>query len=321
MNHAERARVRLAGSRPARLAALWLACIAFVALFAELFASEAPIVAIGPRGASAFAAVTSAAEYATLSRDAVLARHARDFAVWPVWKSGPQRRSEVGPDAPPSVVHPLGTDTHGRDVLAIVVHGARGVTGPLLVGLFFATALGVALGTVAGTRGGVFEALVLRCAELCAAVPTVLVAAVVAALAPHRTGTALVVAIALVRWAEVARVVRYESIRLATSNVGMAARALGCTELQIARRHLLPRVLPALVVETAGALPALVWTEAAVSFLGIDVSASWGSLIADAFTRGGSTSGAACAVVLVILTASAATLLAESVRDALSPKR
>ncbi|MSP25766.1 MAG: ABC transporter permease [Myxococcales bacterium] len=320
MTHATRLHHRLRASRAAKLATLWLALAGFMAIFAEVFAAEAPIIAVGPNGVTALAAVTSPAEYAAMSRSEVEARHAGDLVVWPLWRDGPLRRSPLGARLRPSAQHPLGTDAAGRDILALVVHGGRAALAPTVVGLAIATFLGLVLGALAGTRGGMWDELLMRLAELCGAVPTVLVLAVLVAIDPSRTGVALIVAISVVRWAEVARVVRVESLRLAGSDIMLAARALGCSPFAVFRRHFLRAIAAPLAVETALALPALVWLEAAMSFLGLGVPSSWGTIIADAFVRDGSALGAVCAVVLLSLTAGAAALVADAVADAASPR-
>ena len=299
----ERVWARLGRSVRIRLALLVLACFATLGLFADFVAADAPWLAIGPAGVKVFPAIVSPASYRGLGAAEIAERHARDWALWPLLRSGPETLARVGPNAAPSRQHPLGTDALGRDVCARLVHGARHALGFALGVLLGALLLGGALGAMAGYRGGIWDELLSRPIELVEAFPQVLVVAVARALDPSGSVLALGLAVVAVRWAEMARLVRAEVLRLGSEEFVLAARALGCSRRRIVLRHMLPNALGPIVVSSSFAFASVVLLEVAASFLGLGVRGSWGVLIADGLTGRaplGATIGAALALGLLV---------------------
>ncbi len=183
----------------------------------------------------------------------------------------------------PSADHWFGTDSFGRDILSRVLYGARI---SLLVGVAsqaIAFSLGVFLGVVSGYYGGRIEGLIMRLADVTLAFPTLLLLiAITAAFQPGLT--VVFVAIGVVGWAGMARLVRSQALVVRELDFVQAARALGMGDLRLLARHVLPNCLaPAIIAVTLGMASAIL-LEAALSFIGLGAqppTPSWGSMISD----------------------------------------
>lgn len=272
---------RLRGNRRARFGAFLLALMGLAAIFLEVVAAPAPIVAFGEGAPSLLPAISRPSEYQHLTPAEVAARHRGDTTVWPLWPYGPETVTEAGPDAPLSLAHPLGTDQHARDVWVRALYGTRLAFGLAFLTLTVAVVAGIAIGGLAGFYGGVWDEVLSRPIELIQAVPTIVVVAVVRAAAGDSSLWIFAAAVAAVKWAEVARLVRAEVVRLLEEDFVVAARALGAGDLRLLRRHVLPHaVRPALVAVPFG-LASVVLLEVAAAFIGLGVPGSWGSMLAE----------------------------------------
>ena len=183
--------------------------------------------------------------------------------------------------SPPSAEHLLGTDEGGRDVLTRLLYGARV---SLLIGVvpaLLSLVLGSALGVLAGYRGGLTDAIIMRLAHVTLAFPSMLLAMVIM----YSLGGGIVdvfLTLTLVNWANVARVVRAQTLQLKSSEYVEAAQVIGVSRATVMRRHILPNCLSTMLVLFTLNVPASILTESSLSFLGLGVqppNASWGLMI------------------------------------------
>ena len=181
----------------------------------------------------------------------------------------------------PSAAHWLGTDEMGRDVLTRLLYGARISLAVGVIPTLVSLALGVALGMTAGFFGGKIDYIIMRFADVMLAFPSLLLAMVIM----YTLGGGVVnifLALALVGWASVARVVRSETISLKESEYVEAARSMGVSSWNIMLRHILPNCLPSLIVLFTLNIPSAILSESSLSFLGIGVqlpNSSWGLMV------------------------------------------
>jgi ABC-type dipeptide/oligopeptide/nickel transport system permease subunit len=194
----------------------------------------------------------------------------------------PTRQSLIEKRTAPGSKYWLGADEFGRDILSRVIYGSRVA---LLVGALSALIAlvgGLLLGMVAGFVGGWLDAVLMRGVEILLAFPYLLLAlAIVAALGPGVLNTTLAVGI----WGipAVTRIVRGSVLALRETEYVGAARALGASALAVVRRHVLPNILPGIVVYATLFMANAILLEAALSFLGLGVqppTASWGLMVA-----------------------------------------
>ena len=182
---------------------------------------------------------------------------------------------------PPSLQHWLGTDNFGRDVLTRIIYGARISLVVGLVPSFIALVIGTAMGILSGYVGGRTDFVVMRLADMMIAFPSLLLAMVVM----YTLGANLFhlfIALALVGWAGVARVVRAQTLALKEKEFIEAARANGTTRLTIMGHHIFPNVVPTLIVLFSLSIPDAIMWESSLSFLGVGVqppASSWGLLV------------------------------------------
>ena len=185
---------------------------------------------------------------------------------------------------PPSVVHPLGTDRLGRDVLSRWLVG--GQTSLVVAGLAATLAgiVGGVLGAVAGYRGGLLGGALDRFVDLTLALPVFFVA--IALQATLRPGIASVVlVVGLTTWMAPARVVRAKVIQTKRMAFVEAARALGLSDARILRRHVLPHCLPTFAAALTAAFGDALLLQSTLGFLGLGIAPpapSWGGLLLDA---------------------------------------
>lgn len=184
----------------------------------------------------------------------------------------------------PSTIHPLGTDESGRDVLARLMAGARVSLAVGLLAMVLAVGLGTMIGTLAGFAGGWLDGILMRLTDAALAVPALFVVILVLTFLGPSVAT-LLCAIGATSWMGVARVVRGELRVLREQPFVEAARALGTPRIAIMLRHLLPNIVPTVLVAATVGVPSAILTESALSFLGLGVqppAASWGNMLSGA---------------------------------------
>jgi ABC-type dipeptide/oligopeptide/nickel transport system permease subunit len=190
----------------------------------------------------------------------------------------------------PGRAHLLGTDNVGRDFFSRLVYGARV---SLIVGfsvMAVALVIGLTFGTLAGMFGGWVDYAVMRWVEVLTAIPIWLFALFLISIwrgSGDEAGSGLlkvVIAIGLIGWVDICRLTRAQLLSLRRKDFVLAAHAIGASPAQIAWRHLLPNAIAPLIVAVTLGIPAAIFTEAGLSFLGFGINdplPSWGKMVAD----------------------------------------
>ncbi len=191
-----------------------------------------------------------------------------------------------GDPFPPKLPFLFGTDELGRDVLSRLVYGARISLLVAVVATSMTLIIGVAIGVCAGYFGRWVDTILMRMTDVVLSFPALLLAIALAAL--FQPGlTSIFVVIAVVSWTGVARTVRGEVLSLRERDFVLATRALGATPLRLIVYHVLPNVLPTILVMGALSTSNTVLLDAGLSYLGLGVpvpTPSWGRMISDSQT-------------------------------------
>lgn len=186
--------------------------------------------------------------------------------------------------APPSRLHPFGTDQYGRDIFSRVLRGGTVALGASLVSVGIASLIGIPVGFLAGLAGGALDEVIMRFMDALQAFPSILLAiTIVAIIGPGPLNAML--AIGLVNGPVFARLARSVVLSVKERDFVLAAEALGCSPFRILWRHILPNGLgPLLVQATIGASTAVL-AEASLSYLGLGTqppNPSWGRMLEEA---------------------------------------
>lgn len=192
----------------------------------------------------------------------------------------------IGDPFPPQRPFFLGTDELGRDVLSRVLYGARISLVVAVAATSLTLIIGVTVGVCSGYFGGWADTILMRMTDVVLSFPALLLAIALAALFTPGL-TSIFVVIAVVSWTSVARTVRGEVLSLRERDFVFAARALGATPLRLIVQHVLPNVLPTILVMGALSTCNTVLLDAALSYLGLGVPVpipSWGRMISDSQT-------------------------------------
>jgi peptide/nickel transport system permease protein len=181
----------------------------------------------------------------------------------------------------PSAAHLFGTDDIGRDVLARIIWGSRASLFAGLVSVMLALAVGVPIGLVSGYAGGAVDATVMRLIDAMLAIPFLILAIALAAfLGPSLTNA--MIAIGVTQMPIFARMTRGQVLQVKHEDYIEAARAVGNPQIRIVLRHILPNIVPPLLVQATLATAAAIIAEASLSFLGLGQQPpypSWGSML------------------------------------------
>ena len=168
----------------------------------------------------------------------------------------------------PSRAHPFGTDRYGRDLLSRVLIGLRTSVLSTLGLVAVISAAGTFLGIMAGFRGGILDAVIMRISDVCLAFPGLVFALAIAALTGGGLGNA-VFALAVVSWPRYARLARSRTLTLKNTDFIAAAKLAGDTPAQIIRRHILPNILGTILVTAMLDIGTMMMELAALSYLGL----------------------------------------------------
>jgi peptide/nickel transport system permease protein len=244
------------------------------------------------------------------------------LAPW-VAPEDPLRTSWTAIRKAPSAAHWFGTDENGRDVLSRVVWGARASLMAGVVSVLFAVAIGVPVGLLAGFAGGWIDAVLSRIADAMLSVPFLILAIALAAFLGPALENAML-AIAITFSPVFVRLARGMALDAKSTDWVEAARALGNPPWRIAVLHVLPNIIPPLLVQGTLAIAEAIIAEAALSFLGLGQqppAPSWGSMLnsAQRFLENAPWLAIfpGAAIFLVVL---AFNLVGDGLRDALDPR-
>jgi len=184
----------------------------------------------------------------------------------------------------------LGTDVQGRDQWSRLVYATRISMTIGLVGVALSLFLGVLLGGISGLSGGFADTLIQRLIEILRSIPTIPLWMGLAAALPREWSIlqvyfAITIIISLLGWTELARVVRGRFLALREEDFVVSARLVGCTQMRIIFVHMVPSFMSHIIAATTLALPAMIISETALSFLGLGLrppAISWGVLLQQA---------------------------------------
>lgn len=224
---------------------------------------------------------------------------------------------------PPGAGHLFGTDELGRDIFARVIFGARAslLAGTLSVGI--AMAIGVPFGLAAGYLGGWTDLVISRVVDALLAIPFLVLAIALAAYLGPSLSNAMI-AIGVSAAPLFVRLTRGQVLSVKSEDYVEGARAVGNSHFRVAFRHILPNILPALIVQATLTLAAAIVFEASLSFLGLGQtppSPSWGSMLNTA--QRSLTTAPWIAVwpgMAIFFTVLSFNLLGDGLRDALNPR-
>ena len=200
---------------------------------------------------------------------------------------------------PPSAQHWIGTDDAGKDIFSNFIFGARV---SLIVGFFAAfisVFIGGVLGIVAGFYGGRVENLLMRFTDIMLVIPDLPLMVVIIALTQKPSLLNIIFVIGLLGWTTTARIVRSQTLAVKSRKFVLRAKAIGAGNGHIIRHHILPLVMPILVVNAVLVVSLAILNESTLAFLGLGdpTALSWGQMLNYAFGRGAMSTGAWWALV------------------------
>jgi peptide/nickel transport system permease protein len=222
------------------------------------------------------------------------------------------------------MVHWLGTDDQGRDMLSAILYGLRISLGVGLASVVFALAIGLVLGMAAAYFGGWIDTLVMRVVDIQLSFPAILIALILLAVLGQGIGK-IIVALVTVQWAYYARTVRATALVERRKEYVEAAQVLALSRARIVLRHMLPNCLPPLIVVATVQVAHAIALEATLSFLGLGLpitEPSLGLLIANGFQYllSGKYWMSFYPGLALMLTIVAINLVADQLRDVLNPR-
>jgi peptide/nickel transport system permease protein len=223
----------------------------------------------------------------------------------------------------PGRIHWLGSDELGRDTLTRLIWGARISLGIGFLTVAIQLTFGAAIGLLAGYYGRVLDDVLMRVVDVVLAFPPIFLFIGLSILFRPSTVT-LSLIIASVGWGTVARLVRGDVLSIKTRDFMLATRSIGARDTRLILGHLLPNVMPVMIVAASLALGQIILIEAALDFLGLGIqppTASWGNMLTNAQTYFvHSTWLVIFPGLTIFITVLAANLFGNAVRDAFDPK-
>lgn len=243
-----------------------------------------------------------------------------------VWRVNPDAidiSSVSATYAPPSLAHPLGTDSIGRDELARTLVGGQV---SLLVGLASmacAILLGIGVGSFAGYYGGIIDNLLMRVTDVFLVVPLYLLLFVLSASFTDGSPKSVIILIAIFGWTYAARLVRGEFLALKEREYILAARTIGARNLRLMFRHVLPNAAGPIIVNATLLVGTNIILESVLSYFGFGIKppdASWGNMVSQGQGQFDSAPWLVFApALLIFFTVLSFNLVGDGLRDALDP--
>jgi peptide/nickel transport system permease protein len=226
--------------------------------------------------------------------------------------------------AGPSADHWLGTDNLGRDLFSRLVHGARWSLGAAALAALGIVTLGVTVGVLAGYFGGLIDDLLMRLVDVLLAFPSMILAlAIVGMMGPSLTN--VLIGMVAVWWVDYARVVRGLTLKVVQNDYVLSAHCCGCGRNRMILKHILPNVIPSVVVLATLELGSLMLAISGLSFLGLGAqppTPEWGTMLSDGrlffLNAPQLMMYPGIAITLVVL---GCNLLGDGLRDALDPRQ
>jgi peptide/nickel transport system permease protein len=226
---------------------------------------------------------------------------------------------------PPNSTHWLGTDDAGQDVLTNFIFGSRVSLTIGFFAAFISLAIGGVFGIIAGFYGGRTEEVLMRFTDIMLVIPDLPLMMVLIALTKPSIVNIIIV-IGALYWTTTARVVRSQTLAVKSRKFVLRARAIGAGKGHIIRHHILPLVMPILVVQAVLVVSSAVLAESTLSFLGLGdpTALSWGQMLNYAFGRGAMSTGAWWALVVpgfgIVWVVLGLTLLGQGLEQVLNPR-
>ena len=184
----------------------------------------------------------------------------------------------------PCLEHPFGTDDMGRDYLARCLYGGRASLMVGFMAMILSTAIGVVVGSISGFVGGKVDAVLMRLVDALMSLPTFLIMVVMKAyLKPGVQNVILI--IGFLTWMNIARIVRGETMSLKEREYVVYSRVSGQRKGKIILKHILPNIMPTVIVAATMNIASAILMESALSFFGLGIrppQASWGSMLSNA---------------------------------------
>lgn len=235
----------------------------------------------------------------------------------------PTRQDYQALTEPPSVAHPFGTDTLGRDVLSRVIFGSRYAVflGIVIVGIQMV--IGISLGLIAGYYGGLVESSIMRLVDISLSIPGIVLALAIAGMLGGGL-VPLIIAVSLIGWRGFARLVRGDALSVMEEEYIDAAKSSGVSDFRVITKYILPNAASSVIVYATLTIPSIILWSAGLSFLGMGVQPprpEWGAIIAAG--RGEIDTAwwiSTFPGLTIMLTVMAFNFLGDGLRDAIDPR-